>query len=765
MIKFISKHKKIATAGGILAVVLALVYFAPIKELKTKPVCSYALYDKMGRLLGAKVAADGQWRFEKGAVPSNFEKAIITFEDKRFYHHLGIDPFSIARAIVLNTKNKRIVSGGSTLTMQTVRLLEKNPPRTIRQKMREAAVSLIIEIRWSKKRILETYCANAPFGGNVVGLEAASWRYFGRPPESLSWAECATLAVLPNQPSLVYPGANSEILLAKRDRLLKKLYEKKYIDLKEYELALLEPLPKKPYNLPQITPHYLELLKKNASPSQTKFYTDIDSSLQKNVTRILEDWSSLLYKRGINNAAALVIETKTGNVLAYCANTGFVRNKYTRDVDLIQSPRSSGSLLKPFLFAAMLDSGQLLPEQLVVDIPTRIGNYHPDNNVPQYKGALPASEALSRSLNIPAIRELREYGVNAFLSYLQKCGFTTLNRGADFYGLPLILGGGEVTLWESTFAYAAMMNKAAGCKTNFPARRGAAYLTLDALVKGTRPAEEANWQIFANSKKIAWKTGTSSGNRDTWAIGTTPEYTVGIWIGNAEGYGVADLKSVSTSAPVLFDIFSALPTTTWPETPWRDMTEETVCAKSGYMAGPYCAETKKIWRAKNAPISKACPYCKLVSFTPDGKYQASAEDLTGIYTGQMPLMQKWFVLPTNIEYWYKKANIGYRSLPDFVPWHKGSSANEISILFPEEGSHLIIPIDLNGKKGMMVMQATARSLENELFWDLDGEFLGATTTIHQMGAAPSVGKHKLTITDKNGNRKTRIFEIIPADYE
>jgi len=533
---------------------------------------SYTLYDKTGILLGASVAWDGQWRFSPGKVPDKFAQALIVFEDKRFYYHFGVDPIAVVRAVVSNIRAGRIVSGASTLTMQTMRLLAGNKPRTFRQKCWESFLAVIAEIRLGKTQILSLYAAYAPFGGNVIGIEAASWRYFNRSPASLTWAEAATLAVLPNQPSLVHPGANRSVLLKKRNTLLYMLYEKGTIDAQTLKLSLAEPLPEKPYPLPSGAPHYLELLKK-AHPSTTRFYTDMDSGLQKNLSRILERHSRELSRKGIDNAAALIIETSTGKILAYCGNTGLDgRNKTTGAVDIVQARRSSGSLLKPFLYAAMLDSGRLLPEQLVIDIPTRIGSYKPDNNVPLYRGAVPASEALSRSLNIPAVRMLREYGISHFLDYLKRCGFTTFTRSADEYGLPLILGGGEISLYEAVYAYAQLMNAACGRsgysgESVFPVSAGAAWLTLKALAEGVRPDDEALWRVFAGSKRIAWKTGTSNGNRDGWAIGTTEAYTVGVWFGNAEGQGRQDLQSIRTAAPVLFEIFASLPAAHWPAVP------------------------------------------------------------------------------------------------------------------------------------------------------------------------------------------------------
>lgn len=762
------RRRRIFASLILLLLAVTVATFAiPAAIISGASPCSYALYAADGTLLGAQVASDGQWRFEPSKVPEKFADAIITFEDKRFYWHPGVDLFSIIRAFRENNASGSIVSGGSTITMQTVRLLEHYPPRTYRQKLHEAVAALFFELRFTKKHILELYSANAPFGGNVVGLEAASWRYFARPPTALSWAEAATLAVLPNQPSLVYPGANSEILLSKRNFLLARLFERGKITADEYERSLLEPLPRKPFPLPSLSRHYLEYLKlTHRGRRTTTFRTKLNSAMQQNASRTLEAWSLSFSRSGINNAAALILDTKTLDVLAYCANTGVDRNADTNAVDMIQSRRSSGSVLKPFLFAAMLDSGSLLPEQFVIDIPTRIGNYSPDNNIPKYAGALPASEALSRSLNIPAIRELREYGITAFLDILRKCGFTTLNRSSDDYGLPLILGGGEITLWESARAYSKMMQSALGTlkDRNFPISRGSAYLTLTALSEGVRPDEEAAWQTFANARRIAWKTGTSNGNRDAWAIGVTAEYTVAVWVGNATGGGTPDLKSVSTAAPVLFDLYKSLPRSSWIPFPEDALSKVTVCAKSGYAAGIDCTDTKEAFRPRRAPLSHVCPYCRKVSLTNDGRYQATADDLTGekagIYDGTMPLVESRFVLPPSIEYWFKRANFSYRTLPDFVPWHKSAEIQELSLIFPEAGARIIIPTEIDGTPGSMVMQAATRNLDTVVYWDIDGTYIGCTESRHEIAAHPKAGKHILTVTDSHGSRIQRHFTVL-----
>jgi len=752
------------TGKGLLAsFLLSLLITVPLLCISHKSgPYSYALYDRRGMLAGASTASDGQWRFAPAEVPENFAEAVITFEDKRFYIHPGVDMLSVYRALFSNLRAGHIVSGGSTITMQTVRILEHNQERTVRQKIKEAGLSFFYELRYTKKGILELYAANAPFGGNVVGLEAASWRYFNRPPSSLTWAEAATLAVLPNQPALVYPGANKDMLRSKRDRLLYRLCASGYFDKKTLTLALEEALPQRPYDLPMNAPHYLAYMK-TVHPDETRIRTSLDNTLQKNTAQILEKWSLQFSREGINNAAAVILDTATGNVLAYCGNTGRNgRNARTGEVDIIQSNRSSGSLLKPFLYAALLDGGMMLPDQLVLDIPTRIGSYKPDNNIPVYRGAVPASEALSRSLNIPAVRELREYGITAFLDYLRKCGFTTLTRSADDYGLPLILGGGEITLYEAAHAYAALMNKASG-RGDFPASTGASYLTLAALENGIRPDDEALWQSYADAKKIAWKTGTSSGNRDAWAVGTTSEYTVGVWVGNATGEGNAGLKSIRTAAPVMFDIFSVLPVTHWPAVPYDDLKLVTVCAGSGFKAGSNCVKIKKILCPAAAPETQLCPYCSTVSLTPDGKYQASAQELTGTYAGTMPLVVKRFVLPPAVEYWYMKHAACYRPLPERLPGCSSAGEQDLAIVFPEQNANICIPFEIDGTKGAVVMQAVDRNRDAVVYWDIDGGYLGSTKGIHELAVHPASGTHVLTVTDSYGNRKVRKFEVLPVE--
>ena len=350
-------------------------------ELYPKPLFdtsySFVLNDRENKFLGARVADDGQWRFPLiDSVPSKFENCILLFEDKRFYFHPGVDAAAVMRALYQNFDRGEIVSGASTITMQTVRLSYGNKARTIKQKIIEVLVSISVELHLSKSEILRLYSSHAPFGGNVVGLEAASWRYFSKPSYKLSWAESATLAVLPNNPSVILPGRNELILRKKRDRLLKSLLEKNRIDSTTYELALLEEIPQKPKALVDIAPHFLEWRKSLSDKSP--YYSSLSSTLQGKVQYALNDHVLNLKENGIHHAAAIVINVKSGQLEAYCGNNTNAKSDHPgNDVDIIQAPRSPGSALKPLLYSLAMSDGILYPTTLLPDVPTYIHDFAP----------------------------------------------------------------------------------------------------------------------------------------------------------------------------------------------------------------------------------------------------------------------------------------------------------------------------------------------------------------------------------------------------
>src|SRR6478609_4529641 len=364
MIQWIKQYRYYLLSA--LSCLLILYYFSLPTQLFNDPY-STVLEDKNENLLNASIATDGQWRFPEGVtLPEKYKQAVVLFEDKRFYNHIGVDLLSMARAVRQNIQTGHVISGGSTLSMQLIRLERKNKSRTVFEKIIEVILATRLELRYAKEEILALYAAHAPFGGNVVGIEAASWRYFGRNPQELSWSEAALLAVLPNNPSLIRPGKNQDLLKKKRDRLLARLSETGAFDALSLELAIAEPVPESPIPLPRLAPHLLDRAMKEGM-AQQKIISTLDLAVQQRTLQIIDDHYQQLKANQIFNAAAIVIEVKTGNVIAYVGNTESGRDN-SNQVDVVKAPRSTGSILKPFLYAAMLDEGKMLQHTLVPDV-------------------------------------------------------------------------------------------------------------------------------------------------------------------------------------------------------------------------------------------------------------------------------------------------------------------------------------------------------------------------------------------------------------
>ena len=711
----------------------------PLFDVSYSPV----LYDRDGKLLGARVALDGQWRFPgTDTINEKFSIALIEAEDRRFRKHPGVDPLAIMRAMFQNIRSGKIISGGSTITMQTIRLARGFRNRTFFEKGIEAVLALRLEIGRSKNKILSLYAANAPFGANVVGLEAAAWRWFGRSPDDLSWAEAATLAVLPNSPALIHPGRNRDTLKNKRDTLLSRLFERGFFDYETLNLSLAENLPNEPLPLPRLAPHLLDRLVLRGGTEA--FTSTIDRDLQERTMSILNRASERYASNGIFNGACVVMNTQTGEVVVYVGNTN---TTHSPDVDIVSSRRSSGSLLKPFLYAAMLDSGDILPASLVSDIPTRIGSFSPENITRNYLGVVPADEALARSLNVPAARALRTYGVDRFAQYLRSLGLTTLFRSGNEYGLPLVLGGAEVTLLEITRLYADLGKTAASYSNVSSASSlispGAAWLTLEALVHVARPGEESIWQEYAGARNIAWKTGTSFGFRDAWSIGVTPEWTVGVWIGNASGEGRPELRSTITAAPVLFEIFSLLDSLggnrrTWFLKPTIELRQMETCTQSGFPASVNCEEIKFADVPRDAPAFMACRFCQTV-----------------VINNSAP--QKWFILPPAEEWYFRRWNLDYKPL---LATQSASGSNMLALFNPEPDSQIYVPRELDGREGRIVFSAAHRNEAQIIYWHLDELFLGFTQVFHEMEARPEPGLRTLTLVDSAGNTIVRRFTVL-----
>ena len=707
---------------------------------------STVVTDKNGELLGARVADDGQWRFPPcDTLPEKFVAALIEFEDHRFYSHCGVSVTAIWRAVLQNVRNGRVVSGGSTISMQVIRL-SRQKPRTVWQKIVEMFMATRLEARYSKDEILRIYASHAPFGGNVVGIDAALWRYLGNDGAELSWAEAATLAVLQNAPSLIHLDKNRDALLAKRNRLLTRLYEKGEISSDDYELAIDEPLIGEPYPMPQYAPHLVEYFHKTAHGVLTA--TAIDLSLQQRVEELATRWSEELRGQNIRDIAVVISEVESGDIVAYCGNSDMSFERDGKWVDIARSPRSSGSILKPLLFAVALQNGTILPNTLLPDVPTDFGGFVPKNFDGSYAGAIAADEALALSLNIPNVHLLKEFGIARFAETLQQAGFSSLTRPADEYGLSLVLGGAEVRLVDVVACYSSMARCYAGSmeRTDFPLHdKIALHYTFNAMREVNRP-DQMDWRRASSVQNVAWKTGTSYGSRDAWAVGVTPEYVVGVWVGNADGSGVPELTGARTAGPILFDMFNLLPYSDWFAEPNEsDGVIFRVCAHSGHLAGRHCTETKEVLLPKKSVDSSRCPYCKEMSVSLDGQRLVSDRS-------EPTQNQCYFVLPPLMEHYYRQQHQEYIPLPQKSSARNGAEQS-FHFVYPANGSIVSIPKQIDGTRGFIVCQAVHNS-SAELFWHLDGSYIGTTSDVHKMQIKPSLGYHTITIVDDLGEQQT-----------
>ena len=520
----------------------------------------------------------------------------------------------------------------------------------------------------------------------------------------------------------------------------------------------------------------------------------LDATLQVRSGEIIQRYYRNLIKNGVHNAAALIVEVETGDIKAYIGNTrSETQGDHGHAVDLLTAPRSSGSILKPFLYASMLDEGSLLPQTLVPDIPSYFQGYAPANYSNDFLGAVPAHLALARSLNIPAVRMLRDFGIAKFHQKLKDLGMSTLHRQPHEYGLTLVLGGAEANMKDICAIYAAMARSLTHFyryegaydptsyrKLNYLQSRSkgalpydqnevlhpvgklsaaAIWHTFEAMVEVTRPSTEKYWQNFGSSEQIAWKTGTSFGNRDAWAIGLTPRYVIGVWVGNADGEGRPGLTGISTAAPILFDLFNIVPSPShWFEPPYQEMYKADLCKISGFLASSHCP-TKSDWIPKQGEQSSACPFHKQIWVDTSQTYQvhASCEQLSNRKA------VSWFVLPPIQEHYYDKRNPTYTPLP---PWRpdcleaQARSTPSMQLIYPQHRAKIYVPTELDGSPGKTVFELTHRNSKAKVHWHLDRTYIGSTEEFHEMALNPSAGTHTLTLVDQWGEFLEREFEIL-----
>lgn len=436
----------------------------------------------------------------------------------------------------------------------------------------------------------------------------------------------------------------------------------------------------------------------------------------------------------------------------------------------------------------MLHEGQLLPSMLVSDVPLNINGFSPHNYNKTFHGAVPAHVAIERSLNVPLVRMLSQYNTGRFMGLLKSLGMTTLRFSEEHYGASLILGGAEGTLWDLTGMYASLSRVLSHSRsyngrydpkdihplalrpvppqapikspadprlTDQPLLSAASlWFTYEAMAALNRPEEEADWQQFESMKRIAWKTGTSYGGRDAWAIGTTPKYVVGVWVGNASGEGRPGLTGVGNAAPVLFDLFSFLPGGGWFDLPYDELEPIPVCRQSGHKASSICDQVDTLYMPAGN-LTPVCPYHQWVHLSSDSRYRVNSS----CAAIDRMITRPWFVLPPAQEYYYRNYHVEYIPLPPLKPGCEPPSSRQIDLIYPEHNAILYLPRGFSGEQEQFVFKAAHARADAVLYWHVDHAYLGETTEPHQIACRIQPGKHLLTVIDNAGHQKKIAFEV------
>lgn len=756
---------------------LTILYFSiPLPNPLFPPDYSTVVLDEEGKILRVFLNSNQQWCLPPSPnliVPQKLKKAVLCFEDNHFYHHPGVNPFSLLRALYQNISSGDIISGASTITMQVARLM-KPKKRTYFNKIMEILQAVKIELNYSKEKILQLYLNHAPYGENIIGYQAASLRYFRKMPDQLTWAEAATLAVLPNKPGLISPLTNRQQLRAKRDHMLKKLLDKSIITEEDYRLALLEEVPDISKPFPMFAPHLAQFLKDREQEKCGIIRTTIKREIQQHTEELVKRQLDYLNRLGIHNGATLVVETKSGKVRAYVGSQDFFDEASQGQVDGVRAPRSSGSLLKPFLYALSMDEGIILPQTMIKDVPTFYGAFSPNNANEKFNGMVSAKEALVRSLNVPGVRLLYTYGLYQFYSFLKSAEITTLFRTADDYGLPLIIGGAEVTLWDMAVLFRGLANggkfrrlqilkDSEGLEGNSTSisliSPGACYLTLNMLRELRRPGSEYYWQQYQNQWPLAWKTGTSYGQRDAWAVGVSPQWTIAVWIGNFDGEGNANLAGASCAGPLLFDIFNSLPKDpkqSWFEKPVEDLTYLELCLDTGFLAGDHCEKRIFVEAPQHMKPLKICPYHQSIYVNKNETYQVCS---LCWQPGDYKRIRCLIYPPDVIQYLRGRGQIISSVPPHNADCLGQSETIPLQILYPQNNARLWIPRDFDGDWQKITMRVAHRERSRLLFWYLDDRFIGKSKDRHVKAAELTRGWHTLEVVDEVGNRDRKRFYV------
>ena len=712
---------------------------------------STSFLDANGVLMDVFMNDDEQWHIKvEDDIPENLRDAVITYEDKNFYSHHGVDFLAIGRAFVKNASgNKR--SGASTITMQVAKLSAPKK-RTYINKFIEMIQSFKIESKLDKESILKLYLNNAPYGGNIIGYGTASRMYFQKEPKNLSWSECALLAVLPNSPGAMNVEKNRERLIAKRNYLLDKLFSKGKLTSDQLALSKREPLPEVRYSFERVAPHLARRLYN--SEEEKVIRTTIDYDLQKKMQEVVKSYVNFTHLEGITNACMLIVENKTRDVKVYIGSQEFMDMQNAGQVDGITAHRSPGSILKPFLYALSIDEGLIAPESLIQDVPMFFANFNPQNANKRYMGMVEARQALIASLNIPFVHLLNQYGEDRFYYFLKDL-LDFKENSPEKYGLSLILGTREFSVEEIATLYTGLANYGSYSKLNYLASgeksrvkkmfsKGASYLTLDTLKEVVRPGLN---NLYRWKDPISWKTGTSFGKRDAWACGMTPRYTVIVWVGNFSGKSNDNLSGVISGGRLLFNVFQELDSSNEHfEEPYYDLEKIQVDKETGYRINIDGVEKKTIKYPKDAKPLMLSPYYKKI-YVDDNDVEIDSRDPNFAKSHEKVVMN----YPLEVVNYFIRENRDVSQI-----YHTTSKEKSIKILYPTPNLKILLPKDLDKEQKLVVKIANLKN--QDIYWYLDKEFVALDKTFEKE-IALGIGDHTLTIMSEDGEIAKTNFSI------
>lgn len=710
---------------------------------------SVSVLDNNGKIMGVYLNKDEQWHLKSAdEIPEKLKRAVMVFEDKNFYSHNGVDFSAVIRAVKDNIFEKRR-TGASTITMQAVKMAQPKE-RSYFNKYLEIVHAFKLEKYYKKDEILKMYLNNAPYGGNIVGYKTASYMYFRKSPKELTWSEAALLAVLPNSPGLMNVEKNRGKLIEKRNFLLKKLYEKNFINERQYRISLKEPVPDKRYSFPVLAPHLARRLV-NENKDKKIIKSTIDSEIQKKTEKAVKDYSEFLKLSGINNTAVLIINNKNYKVTAYAGSQDFYDFENNGQVDGITAKRSPGSLLKPFLYAKVIDEGIAAPQSKIPDIPLYFSNFSPQNANKKYYGMVEMRDALIKSLNIPFVELLKDYGEDKFFYFLKDI-LNFEDKNPERYGLSLILGTKEFTMEEIGILYSGLANYGNFKNLKYTEEsteegrqlltKGASYLTLITMRELERPGME---KFYREKNPVSWKTGTSHGRRDGWAAGVTPEWTVVVWTGNFTGEGNPNLTGVYTGGNLLFNILKFLPKTEKEFVMPNDLEKIKVDRETGYRL-KYDIPYKEIFYPKDAKPLKVSPYYKKIFVNKNGEETDSRDESFN------EREEKYILLyPLEVVNYFVRENFDVSNI-----FSEKTAEKTIKFIYPKNNLKIIVPKDFDGEKSLIVKIANIKN--RELYWYVNKEYAGKSRE-KERSFNLKKGNYEITVVSEKGETAKINFQV------